>query len=93
LELGSAGFVVRSQVQNVGGVLSGKETTNEDFYLSHGLRGHDTLLGLAGNAGPCRRHRRVRRESGGCTVQSVLKMYKELATPDLFLQGDGAKRR
>jgi hypothetical protein len=29
----SVGFVVRSQVQNVGGVLSGKETTNEDFYL------------------------------------------------------------
>jgi hypothetical protein len=26
------GFVVRSQVQNVGGVISGTETTNEDFY-------------------------------------------------------------
>ena len=29
----SAGFVVRSQVQNVGGVVSGKQTTNEDFYV------------------------------------------------------------
>jgi hypothetical protein len=29
----SVGFVVRSQVQNVGGVLSSKQTTNEDFYL------------------------------------------------------------
>jgi len=29
----SVGFVVRSQVQNVGGVISNKETTNEDFYL------------------------------------------------------------
>jgi len=37
---------------------------------------------------------RVRRESGGCTVQPLLlKMYKELATPDLFLQGEGAKMR
>ncbi len=29
----AVGFVVRSQVQNVGGVLSSKQTTNEDFYL------------------------------------------------------------
>jgi hypothetical protein len=28
----SAGFVVRSQVQNVGGAISGRQTTNEDFY-------------------------------------------------------------
>jgi hypothetical protein len=28
----SVGFVVRSQVQNVGGVISSEETTNEDFY-------------------------------------------------------------
>ncbi len=28
----SAGFVVRSQVQNVGGVISNQDTTNEDFY-------------------------------------------------------------
>jgi hypothetical protein len=28
----SVGFVVRSQVQNVGGVIQGKSTTNEDFY-------------------------------------------------------------
>ena len=29
----SAGFVVRTQVHNVGGVLQGRNTTNEDFYL------------------------------------------------------------
>ena len=29
----AVGFVVRSQVQNVGGVISSKETTNEDFYV------------------------------------------------------------
>jgi hypothetical protein len=29
----SVGFVVRSQVQNVGGVISGRQTTNEDFYV------------------------------------------------------------
>lgn len=28
----SVGFVVRSQIQNVGGVILNKETTNEDFY-------------------------------------------------------------
>jgi len=29
----SAGFVVRSRVRNVGGVLQGQNTTNEDFYI------------------------------------------------------------
>jgi Protein of unknown function (DUF3034) len=29
----SVGFVVRSQVQNVGGVIQGKSTTNADFYV------------------------------------------------------------
>jgi hypothetical protein len=29
----SAGFVVRSQVQNVGGVIQGQKTTNDDFYV------------------------------------------------------------
>jgi hypothetical protein len=29
----SAGFVARSQVRNVGGVIQGQKTTNEDFYL------------------------------------------------------------
>lgn len=29
----SVGFVVRSQVRNVGGVLSNRDTTNQDFYL------------------------------------------------------------
>jgi hypothetical protein len=29
----SVGFVVRSQVQNVGGAIQGQNTTNEDFYL------------------------------------------------------------
>jgi hypothetical protein len=29
----SVGFVVRSQVHNVGGVLQNKDTTNEDFYV------------------------------------------------------------
>lgn len=29
----SAGFVVRSQVRNVGGVMQGKDTTNADFYV------------------------------------------------------------
>jgi hypothetical protein len=29
----SVGFVVRSQVRNVGGVLQDKDTTNEDFYV------------------------------------------------------------
>src|SRR5207249_6850371 len=28
----SVGFVVRSQVRNVGGVIQGKDTTNADFY-------------------------------------------------------------
>ena len=29
----AVGFVARSQVQNVGGVISNKETTNQDFYV------------------------------------------------------------
>lgn len=29
----STGFVVRSQVRNVGGEMQGRDTTNEDFYL------------------------------------------------------------
>jgi hypothetical protein len=29
----SVGFVVRSQVQNVGGVIQGRDTTNSDFYV------------------------------------------------------------
>jgi len=62
----SAGFIARSQVRNVGGVLQGKDTTNGDVYLvasktiaqtgvpiilSGGIRGTNAQLwGLGGNA-------------------------------------------
>jgi len=62
----SVGFVLRSQVRNVGGVIAGKDTTNEDFYavatktlvglkiplvLTGGLKATNaSLLGLVGNA-------------------------------------------
>lgn len=62
----SVGFMARSQVRNVGGVLQGNNTTNADFYLvgskmitqtpipillNGGIRGTNAQLwGLAGNA-------------------------------------------
>jgi Protein of unknown function (DUF3034) len=62
----SMGFVVRSQVRNVGGVIRGHDTTNEDFYvvatktvtrigiplvLNAGFKATNaSLLGLVGNA-------------------------------------------
>jgi Protein of unknown function (DUF3034) len=61
----SIGFVVRSQVRNVGGVIAGKDTTNQDFYavatktitrlkiplvLNAGYKATNaSLLGLVGN--------------------------------------------
>jgi hypothetical protein len=62
----SVGFVVRTQVRNVGGVIAGKDTTNQDFYavatktitrlkiplvLNAGFKATNaSLLGLVGNA-------------------------------------------